>query len=569
MNIRIIFILSLLMTIFQTGNAQPEDRYVQGTLSVKMKDDMGYKVEGKQLVSVKDNLKMQGLLEQLSVLGWWSREYQVSDVQLQQWRMTASRNLRQVLPDPSAAFRFQVQDPRQLSEALILLQQLPDLEEVLRVPIPYKAPVPDFAGQQLYKGSAAPGINADSVWLVYNNKGAGIKLCDIEYGFNATHTDFPAIPILGNTPVDPFSGGGIDHGTAVFGVVVAKDNGWGTTGIAPDCSPYFAGAFTSQNNYNLNIAMTSAMTTLGAGDVLLLEQQIGGPNVDTVNPASQVGLVPVEWFKPYYNTIKLAVGQGITVVEAAGNGQQNLDDTVYSTGNGGHHPFLAANNSGAIIVGAGGAGAGEPARARLWFSNYGSRVDLQGNGEAVTTTGYGDLYNAEGNDNQYTQQFGGTSSASPIVSGAVILLQSVFKSERGGATLSPAQVRDVLKATAKAQTAGSYPVAGYPVGPLPDVYKAIQEALSSITSIEETNNSASSLRLYPNPSSGVFFLSFGPAWQSKKVQVCNSAGTIIREYTATPDRVVTVDLNDQPDGIYWLRAVSGQNAVVKKIVVAR
>ena len=566
MKIKIILFLGLMLTVSGSAMAQQNHFYVQKELYVKMKDDLGYKVENRQLVPAHNDQKMQGLLEQLRALGWWSRDYEVADEQLQQWRLTASRNLMQPLPDPRAAFRFTVQSQEQMARAMSLLRQLPDLEEVLRIPIPYKAPVPDFAGQQLYKGSAATGINADSVWLVYNNKGSGVKLCDIEYGFNATHADFPTIPILGNTPVDPFGGGGGDHGTAVFGVVVAKDNGWGTTGIAPDCSPYFAGAFTSQNNYNLNVAMTNAMTTLGAGDVLLLEQQIGGPNVDTVDPSTQVGLVPVEWFKPYYNTIKLAIGQGITVVEAAGNGQQNLDDTAYSTGNGGHHPFLAANNSGAIIVGAGGAGAGEPARARLWFSNYGSRVDLQGNGEAVTTTGYGDLYSAEGADNLYTQQFGGTSSASPIVSGAAILLQSVFKSERGGATLSPAQVRDVLKATAKPQTAGSYSIAGYPIGPLPDVYKAIKEALANITSIEEMNGT-SSFKLYPNPSSGIFYLSFGTASQSHKVQVCSSTGAVIREYTAKPGAVLTVNLNDQLGGMYWLRVVDGRSTAVKKIVI--
>ena len=53
-------------------------------------------------------------------------------------------------------------------------------------------------------------------------------------------------------------------------------------------------------------------------------------------------------------------------------------------------------DSGAIIVGAGGSGAGgscQAARTRMSFSNYGRRVDLQGWGECVTTTGYGYLFN--------------------------------------------------------------------------------------------------------------------------------------------------------------------------------
>ena len=76
-------------------------------------------------------------------------------------------------------------------------------------------------------------------------------------------------------------------------------------------------------------------------------------------------------------------------------------------------PFNVANHSGAIIVGAGAAptayGGSDVDRSRLDFSNYGSRVDLQGWGEAVVTTGYGDLYNEHPDSNwDYTNSFSGT-----------------------------------------------------------------------------------------------------------------------------------------------------------------
>ena len=56
----------------------------------------------------------------------------------------------------------------------------------------------------------------------------------------------------------------------------------------------------------------------------------------------------MEWYEPWYNIIVTCIGNGVTVVECAGNGREDLDDPIYSTGNGGHWPFLPENNSGVI-----------------------------------------------------------------------------------------------------------------------------------------------------------------------------------------------------------------------------
>ncbi len=438
------------------------------------------------------------------------------------------------MPDLRMEFHFVVSDAENLEKARVLLGRLKDAQEVLRVPRPVRNPLPsDYAPNQLYDKSIATGINADSVHLVYNNKGAGIKFCDVEYSFNPTHADYPAVTIMGNTlMMDPFSDD--NHGTAVLGEVMAKDNGWGTTGLAPDCKPYFSCAYTVQG-YNLGGAITRTLDTLKAGDVLLLEQQIGGPNMDTVTPETQRGLVPVEWYRPYYNAIQYAAGNGIIIIEAAGNGSEDLDDPVYSTANGGHHPFLPANRSGAIMVGAGGVGGSADVRSRLYFSNYGSRLDVQGNGEGVTTTGYGDLYSAEGADYLYTSQFGGTSSASPIVAGAAILLQSTYKQVYSSSVLSPEQVRSLLITTGKPQLSGGFPLS-YKIGPLPNVFAAIKKALDHATALPELPQNAGAA-IYPNPGQGRYSLIFpGGAPADAVVQVCSVAGTMIRSYTPAQEK---------------------------------
>ncbi len=165
---------------------------------------------------------------------------------------------------------------------------------------------------------------------------------------------------------------------------------------------------------------------------------------------------------------------------------QNLDSPIYSTWNYGHWPFLSQNNSGAIIVGAGAAPSSffgsDVARSRLPFSNYGSRVNLQGWGEKVTTTGTflicPPLYIASGKNYYYDSCFAGTSSASPIVAAAVALVESKYE-QLNNRSLSPLTMRSILMSTGSAQQSGNFP-ASQNIGPLPDVQNALSYNFSSL-----------------------------------------------------------------------------------------
>ena len=79
-------------------------------------------------------------------------------------------------------------------------------------------------------------------------------------------------------------------------------------------------------------------------------------------------------------------------------------------------------------------------------------VDAQGWGEEVTTCGWGDLQAGGSEELWYTDRFNGTSSASPIVVGALGCLQGILRAA-GRPVLTPATARDLLRATGSAQQA--------------------------------------------------------------------------------------------------------------------
>jgi serine protease len=198
-------------------------------------------------------------------------------------------------------------------------------------------------------------------------------------------------------------------------------------------------------------AITAAAAVLGAGDVIIIEQQY------QVCGTGRFG--PLEAVQSVFDTISYVTAvNDIVVVAAAGNGNVNLDDPACAG------LFdRSVRDSGAIIVGAG----SSSGRQRMGFSSYGSRVDVQGWGENVTTTGYGpgDVRR------RYTHGFSGTSSATPIVAGAVLAIQGRLKA-CGKPVATPEQIREILVNTGTAQ-GGASPATEH-IGPLPNISEALR-----------------------------------------------------------------------------------------------
>jgi subtilisin family serine protease len=312
---------------------------------------------------------------------------------------------------------------------------------------------PSFESYQGYLGPAPHGIDAPAAWR-RGFRGAGVWFADIEGGWNATHEDLPGdrITHVGGKPIrDPSWRA---HGTAVLGEVVGRDNGKGVVGIAPDVERVLTSSIGGQSVAG---AIDAAARELRPGDVLLIELQGGGP---------RGRYLPVEYWDDAFDAIRAATRRGVVVIEAAGNGNEDLDHAAYD------RKFdRARRDSGAIMVGAGGPPReGFVDRARLDFSNYGGRVDVQGWGRKVATLDYGDLQACDGPERErhYTGEFAGTSSASPIVAGAAVILEGIARQR--GAVIAPAALRDLLRRTGTPQAGDTRKQ----IGPRPDLERALR-----------------------------------------------------------------------------------------------
>ncbi|PXX70823.1 subtilase family protein [Nocardia tenerifensis] len=334
---------------------------------------------------------------------------------------------------------------------------------------------PNFEARQGYLDPAPQGVDARWAWTVPGGRGRDVRVIDVEGAWRFTHEDL-LVNQGGVIGGDPSSDQGWrDHGTAVAGEISGDANAFGITGLAPDALLRAVSLF----GLGSAAAIRTAADALGAGDVILLELHRPGPRFNYAGRPDQAGYIAIEWWPDDLAAIRYAVGRGVVVVEAGGNGAEDLDAALYSTRPADfpstwRNPFRGgAADSGAIIVGAGAPPAGfhgsdhGPGRSRLAFSNFGSRVDAQAWGREVTSTGYGDLQGGSEEDLWYTDVFSGTSSASPIVAGTVASYQGI--STAAGHRRTPAEVRARLRATGSPQTDAPGRPASQRIGNLPDL----------------------------------------------------------------------------------------------------
>jgi hypothetical protein len=368
----------------------------------------------------------------------------------------------QELPDMNTFFFLEVPEYTEALEMLWSLYSNPICEVVYMHPKPPPPPTPDLSRHQVYlHGAVSNGYDFFYAWTQPGGDGSQVRIIDIEYDWYEQHEDLQmsSADVLYGYESNLF-GLGRDHGTASVGVYKSLHNGYGMKGAAYNADAKMISSLDGTAAWILHDAIYAAISNTSPGDIILLEQQGYAHN----------HYCPVEYYSLYYTPIAYAAALDRIVIEPAGNGNADLDDT----GTWGNLFQRTYRDSGALII-----GGGRAANRFRWSdsadpnngSTYGSRVDIQGWADyTVATLAYGDLYGTV-LSNQYTSTFAGTSSASALAAAAAAACESYSK-DNYGMILPPTMLRRLIVSNGLQQPFGTGKV-----GPLPNLSNTFSQII--------------------------------------------------------------------------------------------
>ena len=251
-----------------------------------------------------------------------------------------------------------------------------------------------------FRNGAGQDIRVEEVWPTYT--GSGINVAVVDDGMHYRHEDLTDNVLTSfNHNYDPdltdiyhpFE----DHGTAVAGLIAAKDNSLGMRGVAPDAKIYGYNYLVEQTDANEANAMSRNAATTAISNNSWGPGDSGQPE-----PATELWEAAVE-----DGVTNGYGGKGVFYAWAAGNGG---DDDDYSTLDE-YSNFYAVTAVCAVGHDDKRSEYSE-AGANLWVCGPSSSGRV-GQPRIATTD----------NGHRYRGSFGGTSAATPIVSGVVALIR--------------------------------------------------------------------------------------------------------------------------------------------------
>ncbi len=323
------------------------------------------------------------------------------------------------------------------------------------------------------------GSNVRWAWEQHGAYGADVQVLDVESGWMFDHEALAPLKLAMQGGVNQHGVGSFrgNHGTAAVGIVAGSYvaprgvRGICTAAAVLVASPFNGGAPPRP----LASVLVGALPALRSGDVVLIEVAALEGGVSTRYQR------PVEREVAVRDAIGLLTRFGVVVIEPAGNGNTGLDGLGTANGRCQLDPGGAGYvDSGAVLVGGAFVDTSAPAGSipALWVStdepgvgsNYGRRVDCYSWARRVYTSGCRPWGNCKPATSAY-QNFNGTSSASAIIAGVAVLVQTVLKSA-GRPPLSSAELRTLFADAGN----GTPSPAGSGIGAMPDL-KLVSAAL--------------------------------------------------------------------------------------------
>lgn len=296
-------------------------------------------------------------------------------------------------------------------------------------------------------------INIASAWEL--SKGAGVKVAVIDTGFDMEHPDIN----YSGLSYDVVDGDGDptaptkskeNHGTAVAGIIAAKDDGKGVVGVAPEAEIIPIRLISNDGMVSVSQIMTAHRKAVELGATII--NNSWGSYDPALAKGEQLKISSAE--EAMYKELATEAndGKGIVIIFAAGNsGANNFDNAP------------EARNEYTLSVGATDSG-----DKRASYSVYGEELDVVapgGGSIAMMTTDREDVviktakkkkqYVLGYSKGSYTKSFKGTSAAAPVVAGIAALIWSI------NPDLSADEVKQILKQSSRKDVDESFSAASF------------------------------------------------------------------------------------------------------------